>query len=353
MPGLPGTEASPATRPDECGAGAPRSPARYSLRRRFRHLVRSGQAVATVAARSTRESSGSAIFHRGSGSGSRPRRGKSTRETHPTWVRRSMFRPPATRPPAWRSSVRIGKRRSSAVPYLVLWGRRFRRGRINIEPFMKKLAAEFFGTFSLVFAGTGAIIINDVAGGAVSHVGIALTFGLVVLAMIYALGDVSGAHLNPAVTLAFVAARRLEWRWAAPYVASQTLGAITASLLLRGMFPQHPTLGATSPTGTGMQSFILEIVLTLVLMFVILSVSTGAKEKGITAGIAIGSIIGLEALFAGPISGASMNPARSLAPALVSLHVEHVWIYLAAPVIGACLAVPLCQCIHPAGCCSK
>jgi aquaporin Z len=187
----------------------------------------------------------------------------------------------------------------------------------------------------------------------VSHVGIALTFGLVVLAMIYALGDVSGAHLNPAVTLAFVAAQRLEWRWAAPYVASQTLGAIAASILLRGMFPQHPTLGATSPAGTGTQSFILEIVLTLVLMFVILSVSTGAKEKGITAGIAIGSIIGLEALFAGPITGASMNPARSLAPALVSLHLEHVWIYLVAPVIGACLAVPLCQCVHPEGCCSK
>ncbi len=126
---------------------------------------------------------------------------------------------------------------------------------------MKKLTAEFFGTFSLVFAGTGAIIINDVAGGAVSHVGIALTFGLVVLAMIYALGDVSGAHLNPAVTLAFVAARRLEWRWAAPFVASQTLGAITASLLLRWMFPQHPTLGATSPAGTGIQSFILEMAL--------------------------------------------------------------------------------------------
>ena len=119
------------------------------------------------------------------------------------------------------------------------------------------------------------------------------------------------------------------------------------------MFPRHPTLGATAPAGTVAQSFILEIVLTLVLMFVILSVSTGAKEKGITAGIAIGSIIGLEALFAGPISGASMNPARSLAPALVSLHLEHVWIYLAAPVIGACLAVPLCQCVHPAGCCSK
>ncbi len=109
---------------------------------------------------------------------------------------------------------------------------------------MKRLAAEFFGTFSLVFAGTGAVIINDVANGAVSHVGIALTFGLVVLAMIYALGDVSGAHLNPAVTLAFAAAQRMEWRWAPPYAASQALGAITASLLLRGIFPKHPTLGA-------------------------------------------------------------------------------------------------------------
>jgi len=217
---------------------------------------------------------------------------------------------------------------------------------------MKKLAAEFFGTFSLVFAGTGAVIINDVANGTVSHVGIALTFGLVVLAMIYALGDVSGAHLNPAVTLAFAAAQRLQWRWVAHYIASQTLGAITASLVLRAMFPRHPTLGLTHPAGTDMQSFVLEIVLTLVLMFVILSVSTGAKEKGITAGIAIGAVIALEALFAGPISGASMNPARSLGPAVVSLHMEHVWIYLAAPAIGAVLAVPLCQCVQAEGCCS-
>jgi aquaporin Z len=170
--------------------------------------------------------------------------------------------------------------------------------------------------------------------------------------MIYALGDVSGAHLNPAVTLAFAAAQRLEWRWVAPYIAGQTLGAITASLVLRAMFPRHPTLGLTHPTGTDMQSFVLEIVLTLVLMFVILSVSTGAKEKGITAGIAIGAVIALEALFAGPISGASMNPARSLGPAVVSLHMEHLWIYLGAPVIGAVLAVPLCQCVQAKGCCS-
>jgi aquaporin NIP len=218
---------------------------------------------------------------------------------------------------------------------------------------MKKLTAELFGTFALVFAGTGAVVINDISNGAVSHVGIALTFGLIVLAMIYALGDVSGAHLNPAVTIAFAIAGRFEWMMAIPYVASQTLGALAASVTLRMMFPQHPTLGLTAPAASEAQSFILETVLTLILMFVILSVSTGAKEKGITAGIAIAGTVALEALFAGPISGASMNPARSLAPALVSGHLEHIWIYLAAPVGGACLAVFLCRCIQPAGCCEK
>jgi aquaporin NIP len=217
---------------------------------------------------------------------------------------------------------------------------------------MKKYAAEAFGTFSLVFAGTGAVTINDVSGGAVTHVGIALTFGLVVLAMIYALGDVSGAHLNPAVTIGFVVARRLEWRLAGGYLGSQLVGATTASFLLHLMFPQHSTLGATLPAGSEIQSFVLETVLTFVLMFVILSVSTGAKEKGITAGIAIGGVIALEALFAGPISGASMNPARSLAPALVSRNLAHVWLYLTAPILGACLAVPLCRCVQQTGCCS-
>jgi len=217
---------------------------------------------------------------------------------------------------------------------------------------MKKYAAEAFGTFSLVFAGTGAVIINKVSEGAVTHVGIALTFGLVVLAMIYAVGDVSGAHLNPGVTIAFVVAHRLDWRFAGGYIGSQIVGAIAASLLLRLMFPRDSTLGATLPAGSEMQSFVLEMVLTLVLMFVILSVSTGAKEKGITAGIAIGGVIALEALFAGPISGASMNPARSLAPALVSWNLAHIWLYVAAPIIGACLAVPFCKCVQPSGCCS-
>src|SRR5262245_17829269 len=140
---------------------------------------------------------------------------------------------------------------------------------------MNKLTAELLGTFALVFAGTGAIVINDVSSGAVSHVGIALTFGLVVLAMVYAVGDVSGAHLNPAVTLGFFVARRFEARLVVPYILSQCSGAALASLLLRLLFTGHPTLGATLPAGAAWQSFVLEAVLTFLLMFVILSVSTG------------------------------------------------------------------------------
>lgn len=217
---------------------------------------------------------------------------------------------------------------------------------------MKRYVAEFFGTFALVFAGTGAIVINDVSGHAISHVGIALTFGLVVLAMIYTVGDVSGAHLNPAVTIGFWAARRLESVFVAPYIISQILGAIAASGLMALLFPKHTSLGATIPSGSVWQSFMLEAVLTFLLMLVILNVSTGAKEKGITAGIAIGAVIGLEAMFAGPISGASMNPARSLAPALISNHLGALWIYLAAPVIGALSAVPACCAFREPGCCS-
>jgi aquaporin Z len=215
----------------------------------------------------------------------------------------------------------------------------------------RRLAAEAFGTFALVFAGTGAVVVNDVSGGTVSHVGIALTFGLVVLAMVYALGDVSGCHLNPAVTLGFFAARRFEGRWVAPYIASQCAGAVLASLTLRLMFPAHATLGATLPAGDASQSFVLEVILTLILMFVILSVSTGSKEKGVLAGVAVGSVIALEALFAGPISGASMNPARSLAPALASLRLDHLWVYLTAPVLGACVGVLTCRCVQEPGCC--
>lgn len=216
---------------------------------------------------------------------------------------------------------------------------------------MKKYAAEFIGTFALVFAGTGAIVINDQTGGAVSHVGIALTFGLIVLAMIYAVGDVSGAHLNPAVMLGFFAARRLSATTIAPYIVCQCAGAGLASLTLRLLFRGHVTLGATLPAGPELQSFVLEFILTFLLMFVVLSVSTRAKEKGITAGIAVGAVIALEALFAGQICGASMNPARSLAPALVAGRLDSLWLYLTAPPAGAISAVLACCCVREPGCC--
>ncbi|MFN0198589.1 MAG: MIP/aquaporin family protein [Planctomycetaceae bacterium] len=208
---------------------------------------------------------------------------------------------------------------------------------------MKQYLAEAVGTFALVFAGTGAIVINDVSAGSITHVGIALTFGLIVMAMIYAVGDISGAHLNPAVTLGFYFARRFEARSILPYLLAQGVGAFLASGLLRLLFLEHRTLGATLPAGPWWQSFILEVVLTFLLMFVILNVSSGAKEKGIMAGAAIGSVVALEAMFAGPICGASMNPIRSLAPAIVSGQLQHVWVYVLAPLIGALLAVPVCR----------
>ncbi|HEY1787661.1 MAG TPA: aquaporin [Verrucomicrobiae bacterium] len=215
----------------------------------------------------------------------------------------------------------------------------------------KPLFAEFVGTFALVFAGTGAMVINDVSNGSITHVGVALTFGLVALAMIYAVGDISGAHLNPAVTSGFWLSGRFPASQAIFFVPVQCLGAFAASGTLRILFPAHLTLGATLPSGPAMQSFILELILTFLLMFVILNVSTGAKEKGITAGIAVGSMIGLEAMFAGPICGASMNPARSLAPAVVSGHLENLWIYLTAPFAGAALAVLACRGCQDSACC--
>ncbi|MEZ6054329.1 MAG: aquaporin [Planctomycetaceae bacterium] len=217
---------------------------------------------------------------------------------------------------------------------------------------MNKYIAEVIGTFALVFAGTGAIVVNDVTGGTVTHVGIAITFGLIVMAMIYAIGDISGAHINPAVTIAFAFTDRFKRHQVIPYLMCQTAGALLASLLLRALFLEHDHLGATLPAGVWWQSFIFEVVLTFILMFVILNVSTGAKEKGIMAGAAIGSVVALEAMFAGPICGASMNPARSLAPAVVSGHLNHLWMYLVAPVLGALLAVPAYQCVHTDRCLS-
>ncbi len=204
---------------------------------------------------------------------------------------------------------------------------------------MKKYVAEFIGTFAVVFCGTGAIIINEILPNSVSHAGIAITFGLIVMAMIYAVGGTSGAHMNPAVTIAFAANGSFAWTQTLQYIISQLSGAFAASLLLKFLFPQSMYLGATLPSGTAMQSFILEVVLMFFLMFVILQVSTGAKEQGMFAGIAIGSVVLLEAMFAGPVSGASMNPARSIAPALASGQLQHLWVYVSAPFLGAGLAV--------------
>ena len=210
---------------------------------------------------------------------------------------------------------------------------------LSLPPSIRPLAAEFIGTFALVFAGTGAIVIDAETGGGVGHVGIGLTFGLVIMVMIYAVGHISGAHFNPAVTLGFAVGRHFSWSLVPRYWAAQLLGGITASLLLRAMFGDIAHLGTTLPFGSAGQSFVLEIVLTFVLMFVITSVATDVRAVGQAAALAIGGTIGLEALFAGPISGASMNPARSLAPALVSWTWTDQWLYIAGPALGAVAGV--------------
>lgn len=204
---------------------------------------------------------------------------------------------------------------------------------------MKKYYAEIIGTFALVFCGTGAIIINQESAGVITHPGIAFTFGLIVMVMIYALGPISGAHLNPAVTIAFTVAKRFPLKEVFPYVLSQAVGAFAASATLRFLFVKNEFLGSTIPAGTELQSFVLEVILTFFLMLVIINVATGSREQGMFAGLAIGSTVLLEAMFAGPICGASMNPIRSISPAIVSGHVEHLWIYIAAPILGAALAI--------------
>ena len=215
----------------------------------------------------------------------------------------------------------------------------------------RKYIAEYIGTLILVFTGTSAIVVNDVTGGMVTHVGIAMVFGLVVASMIYTFGDVSGAHINPAVTIAFWYAKRFPGKDVFPYIFSQLLGAITASLLVFVLFIDHSSLGSTSPAGSVSQSFFLEIILTFILMLTIINVSTGSKEQGIIAGVAIGGVVGLEALFAGPISGASMNPARSLGPALMSGQIGELWLYIVAPIIGALIAIVCCRCVREKECC--
>lgn len=206
----------------------------------------------------------------------------------------------------------------------------------------RKLLAEILGTFGLVFAGCGAIVVNDVTGGVVGHLAICTVFGLIVMAVVYAFGDVSGAHINPAVTIAFWVSGRFPLKEVAPYIVAQSVGSILACALLQFMFPNESTyLGATLVSDTILQAFIMEVVITFLLMLIIIMVATGSKEVGTLAGIAIGAAVAVLALVAGPITGASMNPARSFGPALVSGHLENLWLYIVAPIIGAVLAVPV------------
>jgi MIP family channel proteins len=208
----------------------------------------------------------------------------------------------------------------------------------TLSPLLPACVAEGIGTFALVFAGCGAIVIDTVSNGQITHVGVGLVFGLVVAAMIYATGHLSGAHLNPAVTLGFVLARHFPLRRMAGYWLAQIAGALTAALGLRLLFGDVAHLGATLPSGSVWQSFVLEVVLTFFLMFVIMAVATDTRAVGQAAALAIGATVGLCALFAGPISGASMNPVRSLGPAVVSATWTDQWIYLTAPFLGAALA---------------
>lgn len=204
---------------------------------------------------------------------------------------------------------------------------------------MRNYVAEALGTFAILFFGTGAAIVDSITGGTVSHVGISVTFGFTVMSMIYVFGNTSGAHFNPAVTIAFYFSGRFPGKEILPYVIAQFLGAIAGSGLLLFLFPHAATRGETVPSGDIGQAIVLECVLTFFLMLTIIHVAHGSKEQGMFAGLAIGSVVLMAALFAGPICGASMNPARSLAPALISGNLQSIWIYLTAPVIGAVGAV--------------
>ncbi len=218
---------------------------------------------------------------------------------------------------------------------------------------MKKYIAEFIGTFAMIFCGTGAMTINEVTGGDVTHVGIGITWGLIVMAMIYAFGEISGAHFNPAVSIAFAYAKKFSWKEVPKYIFFQVAGAFAASLLLMWLFPKSEFLGSTIPTVDVWRAFVLELLLTFFLMIVIINVSTGSKEMGTMAGIAIGSVLLLEALFAGPITNASMNPARSLAPNIVSGNIQGLWLYMIAPILGALLAVMSCKLVKDDNCCDE
>ena len=200
---------------------------------------------------------------------------------------------------------------------------------------IKRLIGEFLGTFGLVFCGTGAIVINQESNGAITHLGIAIVFGLIVMAMIISFGHISGAHINPAVSIALCVSKRFSWRHLGPYILAQLAGALLASSVLHYLFPLNELLGATIPRGSDVQSYVLEFILTFLLMIVILTSTQKEDHSLLGPALAIGATVGLEALFAGPICGASMNPARSLSPAIIGGHYQSLWVYIFGPVMGA------------------
>jgi len=206
---------------------------------------------------------------------------------------------------------------------------------------MKKYFAEFIGTYILIFFGTGAMVVESIHPN-IGVFGIAVAWGIVVMAIIYAFGETSGAHINPAVTIGFAFAGRFDKKQVIPYIISQIIGAIAASFTLKLLFPDLLLYGNTIPSNGWLQSFILEFIMTCILMLVIMKVSSGSKETGTMAAIAIGGIILIEALVFGPITGASMNPARSIAPALISGNFQDLWLYISAPILGALTAILIC-----------
>lgn len=221
----------------------------------------------------------------------------------------------------------------------------------------KSVVAECFATFCLVLVSAGAVVVDvGYTDGAIGHVGACIAAGLVVTAMVYCVGDVSGAHFNPAVTIAFWAAGRMPFKWVPPYIIAQLLGSLAAAGTLLAVLGPHGHLGATMPHAKlpFAGAFIVEVVLTMMLMYVILCVATGAKEKGLMAGIAIGVCVMMNCLWAGPLTGAAMNPARTFGPSILSDASPTLWLYCTAPVIGAALAVIVCRLTHnPGQCCRK
>jgi len=211
---------------------------------------------------------------------------------------------------------------------------------------LKKYLTELIGTFALVFFGTGAIVVNEFHPGLLGHLGISLVFGLIVMTVIYSIGDVSGAHINPAVSFAFFLAKKICLKDTVFYTISQLVGAALASLLLRSFFRGSDSLGATIPTLDPLAAFILEVIISFYLMFVILHVATGSQEKGLMAGVAVGGTVLISSLFAGPLTGASMNPARTFGPALINLDLKYLWLYFISTYLGMSLAVISCLLIR-------